>query len=196
MEGSRADSVPSAPARLVMHRKRDAGLEVCRQPGRPTGISAGPIFICPSPPVHRRHGSDREALTDRDHRRIRTAQPPIRIVPHQFSHAAQVAIDKPGELETVARPDANAVEELGLGLAQPDWRAIKGQVSGPGIPVEPVAPRCLGEAPGEYERWRLEAVARGLRLLAVLYRGCPPATAGRSRRRGGLSGRAAVEARL
>jgi hypothetical protein len=55
-------------------------------------------------PVHGRHGSDRQALTDRDHRRIRTAQPPVRIATHQFSHAAQVGIDKLGELETVAGP--------------------------------------------------------------------------------------------
>jgi len=44
-------------------------------------------------PVHGRDGSDGQALTDRDHRRIRTAQPPVRIAPHQFSHTAQVGIE-------------------------------------------------------------------------------------------------------
>jgi hypothetical protein len=65
-------------------------------------------------PVHGRHGSDRQALTDRYHRCIRAAQPPVRIAPHQFSHAAQVGITQLGELETITRANANAVEELGL----------------------------------------------------------------------------------
>jgi hypothetical protein len=55
-----------------------------------------------------------------------------------------------------------------------------------------VEPRA-GEAPGKYERWRLEAVARGLRLLAVPYRGVLRRRQDGQGRLGGLSGRAAVE---
>jgi hypothetical protein len=61
-------------------------------------------------PVHRRDGRHGQALADGYHRSIRAAQPPVRISPHQFGHAAQVGVDQFGELEAITGSCADAVE--------------------------------------------------------------------------------------
>jgi hypothetical protein len=64
--------------------------------------------------IHRGNGHDGQPLADRDHRRIRAAQPPVGIAPHQLGHAPQVLIHQTRELETVARPDTDTVQERGF----------------------------------------------------------------------------------
>ena len=66
------------------------------------------------PPVHGRHGRDRQALAESYDRGIRTAHVPVRVAAHQCGHAAHVGVEKLGELEAVARAEANAIEELGF----------------------------------------------------------------------------------
>jgi hypothetical protein len=64
--------------------------------------------------IHRGDGHDRQTLADRDHRRIRAAQPPVGIAPHQLGHAPQILIHQARELETVAGPDTDTVQENGF----------------------------------------------------------------------------------
>lgn len=64
--------------------------------------------------IHRGNGHDGQPLADRDHRRIRPAQPPVGIAPHQLGHAPQVLIHQTRELETVAGPDTDTVQERGF----------------------------------------------------------------------------------
>ena len=66
------------------------------------------------PPVHGRHGGDRQVLAESYYRGIRAAHVPVRVAAHQRGHASDVGVEKLGELEAVARAEANAVEKLGF----------------------------------------------------------------------------------
>ena len=68
------------------------------------------------PPVHGRHGSNRQAFAQSYHRGIRAAHVPVRVAADQRGHAPNVGVKKLGELESVARTDAYAVKELGFGF--------------------------------------------------------------------------------
>ena len=106
------------------------------------------------PQVHRRNRDDPEPLADSDHRRIRAAEPEIRVLAHEGRHPPKVGVDKLHELEGAVRPRAHAVQEGGLGRR-------------PQRPVDEVA--GLGkDCRGDHEdiRRALEPV-RGSRVMFV-----------------------------